>query len=145
MTEEADAAIRAQAARSLGALRGVDALYFARDLMGIPVLYVLTREIVHPTVDRHELLDRELALMDTFGQLRVEVRAHRGRPYDDVMPPEWRVELPTSAEVQEAIRAFVRDILHGDEEHQAWLLAAAESFIAGRPLPMAPLPPEGRS
>jgi hypothetical protein len=30
---------------------------------------------------------------------------------------------------------FARRIRHGDEEHRAWLLDAAEAFIKGDPLP----------
>jgi hypothetical protein len=31
--------------------------------------------------------------------------------------------------------AFARAVLHGDEEHRAWLMEAAEAFVEGRPLP----------
>lgn len=33
------------------------------------------------------------------------------------------------------IRAFTEAILHGDDEHKAWLQEAAEAYIAGKPLP----------
>jgi hypothetical protein len=33
------------------------------------------------------------------------------------------------------VRAFAKAVLHGDDEHKAWLLEAAEAFIAGEPLP----------
>lgn len=36
-----------------------------------------------------------------------------------------------------AVREFAKAILHGSEEHRAWLLAAAEAYIAGRPFPEA--------
>lgn len=40
----------------------------------------------------------------------------------------------------EVVRAFAKAMLHGDDEHKAWLLEAAEAFIAGNPLP----PPRGK-
>lgn len=33
------------------------------------------------------------------------------------------------------IRAFANAILHGDEWHKAWLLAAAEAYISGEDIP----------
>jgi len=33
------------------------------------------------------------------------------------------------------VLGFARAALHGDEEHQAWLLDAASAWIDGRPLP----------
>lgn len=30
---------------------------------------------------------------------------------------------------------FVKTILHGNEEHQAWLIEAAENFVKGRAIP----------
>jgi hypothetical protein len=33
------------------------------------------------------------------------------------------------------VRAFAKAVLHGDDAHRAWLLEAAEAFIAGKPLP----------
>lgn len=38
------------------------------------------------------------------------------------------------------VRVFAKAVLHGDDEHKAWLLEAAEAFIAGKPLP----PPRGK-
>lgn len=38
-----------------------------------------------------------------------------------------------------AVTAFAAAILHGSEEHRAWLMEAAERFSAGEPLP----PPRG--
>lgn len=38
-----------------------------------------------------------------------------------------------------AVHNFARAILHGDEEHRAWLLDAADAFVDGRALP----PPRG--
>jgi hypothetical protein len=35
----------------------------------------------------------------------------------------------------EPVRAFAKAVLHGDNEHKAWLLEAAEAFIEGKPLP----------
>jgi hypothetical protein len=35
----------------------------------------------------------------------------------------------------EPVRAFAKAVLHGDDEHKAWLLEASEAFIAGEPLP----------
>lgn len=43
---------------------------------------------------------------------------------------DWR-----EAFADEAVREFATAILHGDDEHRAWLLEAAEAFIAGHPLP----------
>jgi hypothetical protein len=37
--------------------------------------------------------------------------------------------------VAEPVRAFAKAILHGDDDHKAWLLEAAEAFIARKPLP----------
>lgn len=34
-----------------------------------------------------------------------------------------------------AIRAFAYAILHGDDEHRAWLIEAAEAFIVNDPIP----------
>lgn len=36
---------------------------------------------------------------------------------------------------EDAIRTFVRAILHGDDKHRAWLLAAAEQFIKDGTVP----------
>lgn len=36
-----------------------------------------------------------------------------------------------------AIREFAKAILHGDDEHQSWLLEAAHAFIVGDPMPSA--------
>lgn len=33
------------------------------------------------------------------------------------------------------VMQFAKAILHGDEEHQAWLLEAAENFIKGKKIP----------
>lgn len=53
--------------------------------------------------------------------------------------PQFRSLLnPTAdyvADPEEAVRAFTKAVLHGDDEHKAWLLEAAENFIAGKPLP----------
>jgi hypothetical protein len=38
------------------------------------------------------------------------------------------------------IRKFARSILHGDDDHRAWLLEAAECFIEGKAMP----PPRGK-
>jgi hypothetical protein len=35
----------------------------------------------------------------------------------------------------EPVRAFAKAVLHGDDEHKAWLLEAAEAFIDRKPLP----------
>jgi hypothetical protein len=35
----------------------------------------------------------------------------------------------------EPVQAFAKAVLHGDDEHKAWLLEAAGAFIAGNPLP----------
>jgi hypothetical protein len=35
----------------------------------------------------------------------------------------------------DAIRRFAQAVLHGDEEHRAWLVEAAEAFIAGERMP----------
>lgn len=43
--------------------------------------------------------------------------------------------MATASTDSEQIREFSRAILHGDEVHRAWLLAAAEAFIDGRPVP----------
>jgi hypothetical protein len=40
----------------------------------------------------------------------------------------------------EPVRVFAKAVLHGDGEHKAWLIEAAEAFIAGKPLP----PPRGK-
>lgn len=40
-------------------------------------------------------------------------------------------------EWQEKVREFARAILHGDDEHRAWLLEAAEEFVIGNPPPAA--------
>ncbi len=40
-------------------------------------------------------------------------------------PPAW----------QFIVHEFARRILHGDKEHQAWLLDAAEAFTRGNPMP----------
>lgn len=53
-----------------------------------------------------------------------------GRMYRDE-----EIETIRAAARAEAIRAFANDILHGDSEHRSWLLEAAETFIAGKPMP----------
>ena len=42
----------------------------------------------------------------------------------------------------ERIREFATAILHGDPAHKAWLLAAAEAFIAGKRVPKPPAKPQ---
>jgi len=44
--------------------------------------------------------------------------------------PERKLPL-----VENYIRWFVHDILHGDEVHRQWLLEAADAFIEGKPMP----------
>jgi len=43
----------------------------------------------------------------------------------------------------ESVMAFAKAVQHGSEAHRRWLMAAAEAFVAHRPLPPpdAPLPP----
>lgn len=41
----------------------------------------------------------------------------------------------TAEVIGPSIRAFVDRILHGDEDHRAWLRAAAEAFLSQRPVP----------
>lgn len=50
---------------------------------------------------------------------------------------EWESErhAEVCVERDDAVREFARAILHGDEQHQAWLVEAADSFVAGEPLP----------
>jgi hypothetical protein len=38
-------------------------------------------------------------------------------------------------ETADALRAFTQAILHGDDVHRAWLVQAAEAYIAGGPMP----------
>ena len=38
-------------------------------------------------------------------------------------------------DIKHPILRFTEAILHGDEEHQAWLLEAAQCFIEGKPIP----------
>lgn len=42
--------------------------------------------------------------------------------------------------IERAVLKFAEAALHGDDEHRAWLMAAAEAFVKGQPLP----PPAGR-
>jgi hypothetical protein len=44
---------------------------------------------------------------------------------------------PAIALGTEAIRAFAKSILHGDQAHKDWLLAA-EAFVAGKKVPTPP-------
>ena len=46
-----------------------------------------------------------------------------------------RIAELEAPQLARAIRAFVRLILHGDDEHQAWLLEAAERFLADESVP----------
>ncbi len=53
---------------------------------------------------------------------------------------EWEddspaAKAPNSPLVENYLRMFVQDILHGDEVHKAWLLEAVECFIEGRHIP----------
>src|SRR3954468_18360273 len=56
-----------------------------------------------------ELMSQALAAADTF-----------------VSPAE---------DAADSVRRFARAILHGDEDHRAWLIEAAEAFIAGKQMP----------
>jgi hypothetical protein len=38
-------------------------------------------------------------------------------------------------DAEQLITQFANRILHGDDEHKAWLLEAASAFVHGRPLP----------
>jgi hypothetical protein len=44
------------------------------------------------------------------------------------------------AERDAQVLAFAEAVLHGDNEHRDWLLAAAKAFVAGGPVP----PPNGK-
>src|SRR3712207_4499958 len=39
--------------------------------------------------------------------------------------------------IGDAVREFAQAALHGDDEHRAWLMEAAEAFVAGKPVPPA--------
>ncbi len=39
-----------------------------------------------------------------------------------------------SRHVEEIVMAFATAILHGDEKHREWLLAAARDFLNDRPI-----------
>lgn len=39
-----------------------------------------------------------------------------------------------------AVKAFAREILHGDEEYRRWLIDAANCFCVGNPTPKIPNP-----
>jgi hypothetical protein len=41
-------------------------------------------------------------------------------------PYDWRIEA--------AVMEFATAILHGDEKHRAWLIAAARDFLDGKPI-----------
>ena len=45
---------------------------------------------------------------------------------------------PRTEAAQHAINDFVDAILHGDKQHRDWLLAAAQAFKKGEPLPKQP-------
>jgi hypothetical protein len=45
---------------------------------------------------------------------------------------EWSAQVPVSETPEGQVRAFAAYILHGDNRHRAWLLEAAEAFIASR-------------
>lgn len=51
-------------------------------------------------------------------------------------PPPIAVNSP----VNNPVRDFAKAILHGDQNHRAWLLEAAEAFINGEPVPPPKLP-----
>lgn len=71
-------------------------------------------------------------------------RAFMERLPEDFMwgecPTEYVLCLQDACEDSHSIgiRAFARAILHGDEKHRAWLIDAADKFIAGEPLPATP-------
>ena len=45
----------------------------------------------------------------------------------------------------EAIRAFAKSILRGDQAHKDWIIKAAEAFVAGKALPKAAQAEEGEA
>ena len=51
---------------------------------------------------------------------------------------EYESQKPVSDTIDGNVRGFAAFILHGDEKHRAWLLAAAEAFIADEELPERP-------
>jgi hypothetical protein len=75
---------------------------------------------------RAELLD----------ELRSNAR-HRGPEYSvcDRAADELERLAALAQSGAEPVRAFAKAVLHGDDEHKAWLLEAAEAFIAGNPSP----------
>jgi hypothetical protein len=40
--------------------------------------------------------------------------------------------MKLSPKQAKAVREFAQAVLHGDDEHRAWLMEAADAFIAGR-------------
>jgi hypothetical protein len=54
---------------------------------------------------------------------------------------EYESQIPTSETINGNVRGFAAYILHGDEKHRAWLIAAAEAFIADEELPPKPEAP----
>lgn len=52
---------------------------------------------------------------------------------------EVALEAVTDAVAKKMVRAvvtaFAASIMHGSDEHKAWLMEAADSFAAGEPLP----------
>jgi hypothetical protein len=54
--------------------------------------------------------------------------------YPDMDGITTRNVIPAQSDA-EPVQAFAKAVLHGDDEHKAWLLEAAGAFIAGNPLP----------
>jgi hypothetical protein len=46
-----------------------------------------------------------------------------------------RLAALTQSNAEPPVRAFAKAVLHGDDEHKAWLMEAAEAFISNKPLP----------
>ena len=75
------------------------------------------RELTHATINR---------LAKENEQLRKELAAMSDQP-----------EPTTGEQWQHKLADFVNLILHGDDDHKAWLREAGEAFILGNPIPPA--------
>lgn len=93
----------------------------------------------HVTVRRSDL---EAAVYQTFDRdQRVATCLACGSLWKTPHKPNCWLHLALTAPAERApdavpdVRAFAMAILHGDEEHQAWLIEAANRWIEGKDMP----------
>jgi hypothetical protein len=80
--------------------------------------------------------DRVEAAWEAYAEAtEMHARSERHAYYAGWLAAADAPPVPEVRRPYEAVRRFTQAILHGDDEHRAWLIEAAEAFIAGQSMP----------